>query len=115
MVMRFLHFFACSDLVTEAMRGSFRCVWANDLDMKKAEIYTANHGNQHFVPGSIAHVNGAAIPSAQLAWASFPCQDLSLAGPMGGIGGHRSGLGSKPVPLRWPVGINPERETSLHN
>lgn len=32
------------------------------------------------------------MPKASLAWASFPCQDLSLAGLAGGIDGRRSGL-----------------------
>ena len=89
----FLDFFTGSGLVTEAMRGTFEAVWANDIDPRKADVYIANHGKQHFVPGSVEAVNGANLPKADVAWASFPCQDLSLAGPMSGIvEGHRSGL-----------------------
>ena len=88
----FLDFFAGSGLVTEAMRGAFEAVWANDIDPKKADVYVANHGKRHFVAGSVEAVKGVDLPEADLAWASFPCQDLSLAGPMAGIEGHRSGL-----------------------
>lgn len=37
-------------------------------------------------------MNGAAIPHGDIVWASFPCQDLSLAGKMGGLAASRSGL-----------------------
>ncbi|MFU8828499.1 MAG: DNA cytosine methyltransferase, partial [Phycisphaerales bacterium] len=32
------------------------------------------------------------IPKGDIVWASFPCQDLSLAGKMGGLAASRSGL-----------------------
>ena len=35
---------------------------------------------------------GNDLPFAHLSWASFPCQDLSLAGSIGGIHAPRSGL-----------------------
>ena len=38
------------------------------------------------------NISGATIPQAHLSWASFPCQDLSLAGSLGGIDAARSGL-----------------------
>lgn len=88
----FLEFFAGSGLVTEGMRGFFHPVWANDNSEKKAEVYRANFGNDHFHLGTIEKVHGETLPSAVLAWASFPCQDLSLAGQIAGIGGKRSGL-----------------------
>lgn len=89
----FLEFFAGSGLVAEGMREFFRPVWANDICEKKAAVYAANHhGDGHFHLGSIAEVNGAALPRAVLSWASFPCQDLSLAGATAGIHAKRSGL-----------------------
>jgi DNA (cytosine-5)-methyltransferase 1 len=87
-----LDFFAGSGLVTEGMRGSFVSVWANDICGKKAAVYCANHGQDHFHLGSISEVKGADLPAADLAWASFPCQDLSLAGQMSGFDGKRSSL-----------------------
>jgi DNA (cytosine-5)-methyltransferase 1 len=88
----FLEFFAGSGLVAQGLKRYFQAAWANDICDKKAAVYAANHGSKHFHPGSIADVSGATLPSASLAWASFPCQDLSLAGLTGGIHASRSGL-----------------------
>lgn len=88
----FLEFFAGSGLVAQGLRGLFRAGWANDICVKKAAVYTANHGTTHFQLGSIADIQGGRLPWAPLAWASFPCQDLSLAGLTEGINGPRSGL-----------------------
>jgi DNA (cytosine-5)-methyltransferase 1 len=87
-----LEFFAGSGLVTEALAGTFRVVWANDIEPKKAAVYRANHGSEYFALGSICDVSGADLPAVDMAWASFPCQDLSLAGLTGGITAKRSGL-----------------------
>jgi DNA (cytosine-5)-methyltransferase 1 len=88
----FVDFFAGSGLVTQGARHACVPVWSNDICQKKAASYTANHGNDHFHLGSIEQVNGAAIPHGDIVWASFPCQDLSLAGKMGGLAASRSGL-----------------------
>lgn len=88
----YLEFFAGSGLVSEALSGYFRSIWANDICRRKAAVYTANHGDRHFHLGSIAEICGDTLPAAELAWASFPCQDLSLAGLTEGIHGARSGL-----------------------
>lgn len=89
---RFLEFFAGSGLVAQGLIGYFQSAWANDICAKKAAVYTANHGSDHFYLGSVSDVKGADLPRAPLAWASFPCQDLSLAGLTGGIHASRSGL-----------------------
>lgn len=88
----FLDFFAGSGLVTEGMSGYFRAVWANDICAKKAAVYQANFGDSHFSLGDIKDARGEDLPNAALGWASFPCQDLSLAGQMSGLHGKRSGL-----------------------
>jgi DNA (cytosine-5)-methyltransferase 1 len=88
----YLEFFAGSGLVAQGLKSFFKPIWANDIDAKKAAVYTANHSKKHFHLGSISDVAGVDLPYASLAWASFPCQDLSLAGLAGGIDGRRSGL-----------------------
>lgn len=88
----YLEFFAGSGLVAQGLKNSFKPIWANDIDDKKGAVYTANHTKKHFHLGSISDVEGSDLPTASLAWASFPCQDLSLAGQAGGINGKRSGL-----------------------
>lgn len=85
-------FFAGSGLVTEALKPFFNVVWANDICPRKAKTYEANHGKGHFHLGPIQAVKGNALPEALLSWASFPCQDLSLAGKIDGIHSKRSGL-----------------------
>lgn len=88
----FLDFFAGSGLVTEGLRDRFHALWANDICPLKAKVYRSNHSDRHFLLKSIEHVNGQDLPKASMAWASFPCQDLSLAGKLLGIGASRSGL-----------------------
>jgi len=74
-----LEFFAGSGLVAEGLKDVFKPVWANDICAKKAAVYSANHNANHFHLGSITNVKGQDLPYAPLAWASFPCQDISLA------------------------------------
>ena len=87
-----LEFFAGSGLVSYALKRHFKIAWANDNCERKAAVYRANHGFDSLSLGSIEDVDGRSLPGASLAWASFPCQDLSLAGLMGGIKAKRSGL-----------------------
>lgn len=67
-------------------------MWANDVCPKKGAIYQVNHPPNTFRLGSIEDIHGSQLPPALLSWASFPCQDLSLAGSLGGIRCSRSGL-----------------------
>lgn len=87
-----LEFFAGSGLVAYGLKGIFAPIWANDISEQKAAVYKANFGSEHFELGDIRDVNGGDLPFAHLSWASFPCQDLSLAGSLGGIHASRSGL-----------------------
>jgi DNA (cytosine-5)-methyltransferase 1 len=88
-----LDFFAGSGLVRLGLEPDFRTVWANDVCPKKQAVYAANFGDDGFHLDRIENINGSNLPSAELAWASFPCQDLSLAGNLTGMKeGTRSGL-----------------------
>ncbi len=88
----FLDFFAGSGLVVEALKPYFTSVWANDICPKKAEVFSANHSREIFDLRPIQKVHGSEVPEVVLSWASFPCQDLSLAGDIDGIDSARSGL-----------------------
>lgn len=85
-------FFAGSGLVAYGLKGMFSPIWANDISEQKAAVYEANFGSEYFQLGNIKDVKGEDLPFAHLSWASFPCQDLSLAGSLGGIHASRSGL-----------------------
>ena len=67
-------------------------VWANDLDEKKWEMYRANFNNGacEFVLDDVHKIDGKDIPDIELATASFPCNDLSLAGARHGLAGTHS-------------------------
>ena len=85
-------FFAGSGLVAYGLSGMFNSIWSNDISEKKAEVYSANLPADHFILMDIKNISGVSLPKAHLSWASFPCQDLSLAGSLNGIDGSRSGL-----------------------
>jgi DNA (cytosine-5)-methyltransferase 1 len=70
----------------------WECLFSNDFDDKKAASYVANWGADHLVVKDVCKVKSRELPGeADLAWASFPCQDLSLAGDGAGLNGNRSG------------------------
>lgn len=60
-------------------------VWANDIEAAKQELYVANFGDREFRLGDVRDVTGADIPDVDVATASFPCTDLSLAGNRRGL------------------------------
>ena len=85
-------FFAGVGMVEVALTTGWHCVWANDFDPKKAAVYCANHDPKVFHLGDVAEVQAEDLPpGAVMAWASFPCQDLSLAGWRRGMAADRSG------------------------
>ena len=88
----FYEFFCGGGMVRAGLGAGWNCLFANDLDVKKARAYAENWGAATLRVGDIHDLGVGDLPGgADLAWASFPCQDLSLAGPGGGLGGKRSG------------------------
>lgn len=88
----FYEFFAGGGMARAGLGKEWSCLFANDIDSRKAASYAANWGNDHLVIGDVAALKPADLPrGADLAWASFPCQDLSLAGDGAGLKGERSG------------------------
>ncbi len=62
-------------------------------DTGKAAAYRAFFGpSPELAVGDVGRLETSDLPGhADLAWASFPCQDLSLAGNGEGLKGERSG------------------------
>lgn len=85
-----LEFFAGGGLARLGLKDEFRAVWSNDMDPMKAAAWRANFG-EGLDCGDVWDVDAARVPDAALAWASFPCQDVSLAGARGGLEAPRSG------------------------
>lgn len=93
--LRFVELFAGIGLFRlglEALGPEWRCVMANDNSEMKARAYALNFGTDHLLLRDIAQIGPEEIPdAAPLITASFPCQDLSLAGNRAGLVGERSG------------------------
>ncbi|AQR60359.1 DNA (cytosine-5-)-methyltransferase [Brevundimonas sp. LM2] len=83
-------FFAGGGLAGLGLAG-FRTLFANDIDPAKAASWRANHGGEIAV-GDVWDLSATDLPGrADLAWASSPCQDVSLAGAREGLAARRSG------------------------
>jgi DNA (cytosine-5)-methyltransferase 1 len=88
----FYEFFAGGGMVRAGLGPGWDCLFANDIDAKKANSYRANWGSDSFHLGDINALTASDLPGqADLVWGSFPCQDLSLAGTGAGLQGERSG------------------------
>jgi DNA (cytosine-5)-methyltransferase 1 len=90
-VPRFLEFFAGAGLVRQGLMPHWQCVFANDNNPKKQAAYIDNFGSAEFCCRDVKELTAATLPDAEMAWASFPCQDLSLAGWQRGMIAARSG------------------------
>lgn len=83
----YLEFFAGGGMVRAGLGGRWKCHFANDFDPMKVQVYADNWGEAEILEGDIHKVEvGDLGRRADLAWASFPCQDLSTAGNGLGIG-----------------------------
>ncbi len=72
-------------------RAGWRVVFANDIDEDKRQMYRDHFGvSDEFVLGDVHELNAREIPDMALATASFPCNDLSLAGARRGLAGEHS-------------------------
>lgn len=87
----FYEFFAGGGMARLGLGDSWQCLFANDNDRKKAEAYALNWGGSDLKTCDIRELETEHLPGeADLAWASFPCQDLSLAGAGAGLRGSQS-------------------------
>lgn len=89
----FYEFFAGGGMARIGLGNGWQCLFANDFNPKKASCYRNYFGDDgHLVVDDVANIETTQLAgTADLAWASFPCQDLSLAGNGAGISGERSG------------------------
>ncbi|MGE0347707.1 DNA cytosine methyltransferase [Hydrogenophaga sp.] len=88
----FYEFFAGGGMARAGLGDGWQCLLANDISPMKAAAYAENYGTDHLHVGDIYDLKAAKLPGrADLAWGSFPCQDLSLAGAGAGLQGDRSG------------------------
>jgi DNA (cytosine-5)-methyltransferase 1 len=87
-------FFAGIGLMRMGLQqAGWRVVWANDIHGDKMKMYRGHFTNDesHFHLGDVHQLDPGSIPTVALATASFPCNDLSLAGGRRGLAGQHSG------------------------
>ncbi|MBS0209816.1 MAG: DNA (cytosine-5-)-methyltransferase [Planctomycetes bacterium] len=85
-------FFAGIGLVRLALeRQGWDVVFANDICEDKAQMYQTNWpSDDHLVVEDIHKLKAKDIPDCDLFTASFPCNDLSIAGRWEGLSGKES-------------------------
>jgi DNA (cytosine-5)-methyltransferase 1 len=89
----FYEFFAGGGMARAGLGPGWTCLFANDVDTKKAETYRLNYPDGDVLRlDDVRGIEAGDLPGrADLIWGSFPCQDLSLAGGGAGLDGRRSG------------------------
>jgi len=89
----FYEFFAGGGMARLGLGELWSCLFVNEWCPRKAAAYQSYFGADPApLVKDVATVTLEEIPgAADLAWASFPCQDLSLAGQGAGLAGARSG------------------------
>jgi DNA (cytosine-5)-methyltransferase 1 len=72
-------------------RAGWHVAFANDIDEDKWRMYRDHFGDEgEFVLGDVHELPAARVPAVDLATASFPCNDLSLADARKGLKGEQS-------------------------
>lgn len=90
---RAAEFFAGMGLMRAGLEPlGIETVFANDISESKAALYRDNWGDDVLRVCDIRALTGPDIPDIELATASFPCTDLSLAGQRKGLQGDQSSL-----------------------
>ena len=90
---RAAEFFAGIGLVRMAIEhAGWTVEYANDISPIKRAMYRENFKDGDFDSRDIREVRGVDVPDVDMATASFPCVDLSLAGKRSGLNGEHSSL-----------------------
>lgn len=89
----FAEFFAGIGLMRPGLeQEGWKIAFANDISEDKYKMYGDHFHDaaSHFVRGDIHKLSVDDVPTVALATASFPCNDLSLAGMRKGLAGKES-------------------------
>jgi len=89
----FAEFFAGIGLMRIGLENKgWNIAFANDIDRQKYGMYRAHFpdADRHFLLGDVHSIPPGRAPAVTLATASFPCNDLSLAGSRQGLAGKES-------------------------
>ena len=84
----FAEFFAGIGLMRMGLeQAGWSVAFANDIDSSKCDMYDHHFGDadRHFLVADVHTIDSDDVPLVDLATASFPCTDLSLAGGRRGL------------------------------
>lgn len=100
---KFYEFFAGGGMARAGLGDSWECLFSNDFSAMKGQVYKRNwNGGSELLIEDVNKVSLEDLPNnADLVWASFPCQDLSLAGNSSGLG-HRDKKDQTRSGTFWP-------------
>jgi DNA (cytosine-5)-methyltransferase 1 len=115
---RVAEFFAGIGLVRMGLEeAGFRVEFANDIEKMKRDLYELHFGDteEHFSLADIRDVTAEQMPDIELATASFPCTDLSLAGKRAGLAGEHSGMFYEFARILREMGERKPRVVMLEN
>ena len=118
--LRVAEFFAGVGLARMGLeRAGIAVVWANDFSQDKQSMYRGHFGapesGHDFVLGDVGKVHGTDLPAVDLAWSSFPCTDLSLAGNREGLAGKHSSTFFEFTRILDEMGDQKPRTVALEN
>jgi len=90
--MEFAEFFAGIGLMRIGLeQAGWQIAFANDIDEDKCRMYRSHFGeSKELIMGDVHQLDEQSVPTVALATASFPCNDLSLAGSRKGLAGAHS-------------------------
>ncbi|MBT2365398.1 DNA cytosine methyltransferase [Streptomyces sp. ISL-10] len=103
--------------------AGLKVTWANDLSADKHDMYLRNFGQNVASHYKLADIKSIAenprayeVPrNLSVAWASFPCTDLSLAGGRKGLAGKHSGTFWNFVTILEKLGADRPPVVALEN
>lgn len=111
-----IEFFSGMGLMRAGLeRVGIETIFANDNDKNKAKLYTENWGGDELSVADVRDLSGKDIPSAELATASFPCTDMSLAGKYKGLNGLQSGVVLEFLRILAEMGTRAPRTLLIEN
>ena len=98
-------------------RAGWSCVFANDIDPTKKKLHDAHFRDErdHYTLADVGTLKADDIPDIELATASFPCTDLSLAGRGEGLAGAQSSAFWGFIDVIERLGARGPRQLMLEN
>lgn len=60
--LKFYDFFAGAGMATLGLSSHWECIWANDIDERKAKVYSDFFGLDHYICNDVAKIAAESLP-----------------------------------------------------